>query len=439
MSEAEGGNHQSPAADGDNLQNVDEHVQSAQNEEAQEVEYSSQRMEEIFKRWYSVDFNFRMKFPDGYDVVPPRHSAERIWLRPMDYEEVSNRLLGLKANEGQDQLTPAIIRYFEEIVQFASQKFADVQQQLTENEHHLEILKRAQDDGKTPHFLQMKTVEVRFFPDDEKAILQQEYRKLLDDTAERMLECTLKMRHSLRAKLCRQAEILMREVEEDAVLKWMEAQGTHDGVWNRWDHIFRVTAEVNVGDPPQLTRKGIPLSATIFRIAMMKCRSKVSTILEARRQKRAEEGTARKKEEQARRATLAQVSALPRQETQQRIEQRFEDMLKPVLADIRSLKEQIQINGVASAAADAGGATKQSAENLRITTSEILPSESQAGKKKWKKRRKNIKEGEPGEPVLVRSVAVLHRDDRPKRTDCSGGRSSARWHKKRKAPEKDQH
>ena len=171
----------------------------------------------------------------------------------------------------------------------------------------------------------------------------------------------------------------------------------------------------------------------------MKCRSKVSTILEARRQKRAEEGTARKKEEQARRATLAQVSALPRQETQQRIEQRFEDMLKPVLADIRSLKEQIQINGVASAAADAGGATKQSAENLRITTSEILPSESQAGKKKWKKRRKNIKEGEPGEPVLVRSVAVLQRDDRPKRTDCSGGRSSARWHKKRKAPEKDQH
>ena len=439
MSEAEGGIHQSPNADGENLQNDDEHVQSAQSEEAPEVEYSSQRMEDIFIRWYSVDVNFRLKFPDGYDQVPPRHLAERIWLRPMDYEEVSDRLLGLKANEGQDQLTPAIIRYFEDIVRFASQKFADVQQQLTENERHLEILKRAQDDGKTPHFLQMKTVEVKFFPDDEKALLQQEYRKLLDDTASRMLECTLKVRHSLRTKLCRQAEVMIGEVEEDAVTKWMEAQGAHDGVWNRWDHIFRVTEEVLEGAPPRLIRKGIPLSATIFRIAMMKCRSNVSTLLEASRQKKAEEGAARKKEAQARRAVLAQVSALPRQETQQRIEQRFEDMLKPVLADIRSIKERIQINEDAPAAADTGGARKQSAENLRITTSEILPSESQTGKKKKKKRRKDTEEGESVEPIPVRSVAVLHRDDRPKRTDCSGGRGGARWNRKRRATAKDQH
>ena len=78
---------------------------------------------------------------------------------------------------------------------------------------------------------------------------------------------------------------------------------------------------------------------------------------------------------------MAQISALPRQETQQRIEQRFEDMLKPVLTDIRSIKERIQINVDAPAAVDTGGATKQSAKNLRITTSEIPPSESQTEKK----------------------------------------------------------
>jgi hypothetical protein len=437
MSEAEV--DESSNADDVNLQNDDEHVQSAQSEEAIEIEYNSQRMEEIFKRWYSIDFNFRMKFPDGYSIVPPRHLAERVWLRPMDYEEVSNRLLGLKANEGQDQLAPAIIKYFEEIVQFASQRFADVQLQLTQNEHHLETLKRAQNDGKIPHFLQMKTVEVRFFPEDEKTLLQQEYRKILDDTANRMHESTLKMRYSLGAKLCRKAEVLMGEVHEEAVTKWMEAQGTQDGVWNRWDHIFRVTAEIKEGDPPQLVRRGIPLSATIFRIAMMKCRSNVSTLLEASRLKKAEEEAARRKEEQARRAALAQVSALPRQETQQRIERRFEDMLKPVLADIRSIKEQIQINGNAPAAAGTGGATKQSAMNLRITTNAILPSEPQTGKKRWKKRRKITEEGEPAEFIPVRSVAVVHDDDHPKRTGCSGGSGSARSHRKRRAAEKDQH
>ena len=60
-----------------------------------------------------------------------------------------------------------------------------------------------------------------------------------------MLKCTLSERHLLRAKLCRDAEKLLEDVEKDATTKWMEAQGE---AWNGWDHLYRVTAEVQQGE-----------------------------------------------------------------------------------------------------------------------------------------------------------------------------------------------
>ena len=47
-----------------------------------------------------------------------------------------------------------------------------------------------------------------------------------------MLECTLKERHLLRAKLCREAEQLIEDVEKEAMTKWMEPKETNgtDGI-----------------------------------------------------------------------------------------------------------------------------------------------------------------------------------------------------------------
>ena len=89
----------------------------------------------------------------------------------------------------------------------------------------------------------MKTPEVRlfFFQDESAKALQQSFRKILDGAAREMLECTLKERHLLRAKLCREAEQLIEDVEKEAMTKWMEAQGDE---WNGWDHLYPVTAEV---------------------------------------------------------------------------------------------------------------------------------------------------------------------------------------------------
>ncbi len=39
---------------------------------------------------------------------------------------------------------------------------------------------------------------------------------------------------------------------------------------------------------------------------------------------------------------MAQASALPRQEAEKSIERRFEDLVKPIVAELGSIKEQLQ-------------------------------------------------------------------------------------------------
>ena len=55
--------------------------------------------------------------------------------------------------------------------------------------------------------------------------LQQSFRKILDRAAQEMLECTLKEMHLLQAKLCHEAEQLIKDVLKEALRNGMEGQG----------------------------------------------------------------------------------------------------------------------------------------------------------------------------------------------------------------------
>ena len=60
----------------------------------------------------------------------------------------------------------------------------------------------------------MKTPDVRLFPDESAKALQQSFRNILDGApgaAREMSEYTLKERHLLPAKPCREAEQLIEE------------------------------------------------------------------------------------------------------------------------------------------------------------------------------------------------------------------------------------
>ena len=327
----------------------------------------------------------------------------------MDYEEVARRLLRDTDNDGPNVLPAEIIRYYSEIVELASEQFAALQKQVDDNEHHINVLERAVENGKTPNFLTLNAPKVRFLPDESAESLRQNYRKILDEAALAMLKCTLSERHLLRAKLCREAEKLLEDVEREATTKWMEAQ--EEG-WNGWDHLYRVTAEFQHGD--DLLRVLVPISSVTFRIAMKQCRFKVSTLMETKRLEKAEETKRQRKEQKLRKAALAQVSALPRPEAEKSIERRIVDMMQPLVAEIGSIKKQLQQNpprtdrvdqrisksrkdvewGNRSAprAADTGGAAAKSANKSRSETNqdtsdvEQKASEAQTGKKKRRRR-----------------------------------------------------
>jgi hypothetical protein len=108
---------------------------------------------DVLKKWYSQDIQFTFKFPENFMEVPATSANERIWLKSMEYEQVSRRLLEIEENTGQDQVPPPIIQYYKDIVDFASNKFAELQQQLITNEYHLNVLTKARDEGKLPAFL----------------------------------------------------------------------------------------------------------------------------------------------------------------------------------------------------------------------------------------------------------------------------------------------
>jgi hypothetical protein len=62
---------------------------------------------------------------------------------PLDCEEVARLLLGETDNDGPSVLPAEIILDYSEIVEFSSEKFADLQKQVDDdNEHHIKVLDR---------------------------------------------------------------------------------------------------------------------------------------------------------------------------------------------------------------------------------------------------------------------------------------------------------
>ena len=87
--------------------------------------------------------------------------------------------------------------------------------------------------------------------------------------------------------------------------------------------------------------------------------------METKRLERTQEAAKRKKEQRQRKQALNEASALPRQEAEKSMQRRVQDMMQPLIADVREIKEQLQGNRSAPVAADAGGASTKSAKKSR--------------------------------------------------------------------------
>lgn len=324
----------------------------------------SAQLEDIFHNWYNVDIKFEFDFPEDFQKVPAEFSSFKLWRQPMNSKEVIDRLLGNKTNEAEgDHLIQPIMVYFKEVIHSASKLFAEHQKGYSRNKHHLEVLLRAKDSKRLPQFLKLETPDINsaIFPQEEIASLRTEFRNALDKTSEELLALTIKARENIDADLRRKAAKLMEDVRESAKQKWIEAQTSDECTFNRWDNIFPVMFY----DGATQQKFPVPLSAVIFRTAMKECRSKVCLELENELQRKTEAHALRRQEMDARRQAQSKASSLPPQEAEKSLEKRMKEMIAPFIAEVRTLKADLQKNEGALKRADPLRAHDRSAQESR--------------------------------------------------------------------------
>jgi hypothetical protein len=295
-------------------------------------------MEHIIHKWYYVKEDFEHDFPDQFRVVPAADASDRLWREGMDVKDVVGRLLEKIENTSHDNLIQPIMVYFNDVVETATKKFADLRRRLQLNKHHLEVLRKMKSNGKIPRYLKLETprIKAELFSDEVTAELTTKYQTTLKQASEDLLDLTIEARLNSDAKLRQEADQILEDVRTYAMQKWMEAQhvGALEANYNRWDHVFPVYA---VRDD---TKISVPLSAVIFRTAMKECQAKVSRVLEQDLQERTGRAQARRRENEKRKEVLRTASSIPHQEATSSLVKQMEKLIAPLKEEIRQLKEQ---------------------------------------------------------------------------------------------------
>ena len=202
----------------------------------------------------------------------------------MAYIVLGKMLRQERVDEESKVFPEEIFRYFSDIVEFASKKFADMQARLNFNEHHISVLERAKESDKIPNFLKQNIPSIKYFPEESSMSLKRSFEEMQCEMAKLMLDRTLQERYILRLKLYKEAEALSDVVELEARTKWIDAQGD---LWNTWDHVYPV--QLMGRQDGRIEHVAIPLSASIYQIAMKKCNLEVTAIMQAQRRNNAED------------------------------------------------------------------------------------------------------------------------------------------------------
>ena len=312
---------------------------------------SSAQMESIFHRWYYVDADFEHNFPEHFRAVPTANASDRLWRTGMNVKDVINRLLGKVDNDSHDNLIQPIMVYYNDVMEMATNMYADLRRRFQLNKHHLEVLRKMKSNGKIPRYLILETPKIRsdLFSVEVAEELRTTYHATLKQASEVLLELTIEARVNTDAKLRQEADKIIEDVRHSAMQKWMEAQhvGALEANYNRWDHVFSVYA-VHDG-----TKTPVPLSAVIFRTAMKECQAKVSRLLEHDMQEKTEQIQARRRENEKRKEVLRSASSLPHREAEISLVKQMEKLIAPIAEDVRKLKEQGNMHAL-----DATGPTR---------------------------------------------------------------------------------
>ena len=269
----------------------------------------------------------------------------------MNVKDVVGRLLGKIENTSHDNLIQPIMVYFNDVVETATNKYADLRRRLQLNKHHLEVLRKMKSNGKMPRYLKLETPRIKadLFSEEVAAELMTNFQVTLKQASEALLDLTIEARLNSDAKLRQEADKMIEDVRSYAMQKWMDVQhvGALEANYNRWDHVFPVYAVRDGTNVP------VPLSAVIFRTAMKECQAKVSRVLEQDLQERTEKAQARRRDNEKRKDILRTASSIPHQEATNSLVRQVEKLIAPLKEDIRQLKEQGNTHAL-----DAAGPTR---------------------------------------------------------------------------------
>ena len=258
---------------------------------------------------------------------------------------------------GPDLLPEDVFEYFSVLTNYATAKYENLLQQFEDNEHHIETLAKFKSNNNIPPFLSLQAPKIRFFPEAETKELEFSLQKRKETFGREMLQELLDKRLQMRNNLARSVEPLKDELQKFAVEKWLEAQAND---WNAWDRLYPSFGLVKQKDKRYKFK--IPISTVIFRTALTKCKSDVSNRFEQRRKVKAEKARKRIHEQKLRKEIMETTNALPLEVAEKSIEQRVQDIVQPLVTDIKFMKEQLLGNQNAPMMKGTLGATNMPAQ-----------------------------------------------------------------------------
>ena len=119
--------------------------------------------QEAVDGWFRLSENFIFNFGET--------SSSRIlvepWDTPVSAEEAAERLRDPKSYRNSHHAIPeAMATAFKTAVEKGTTIFSEVMVANIENDHHLEILRKAKEQGEIPPFLAVRLIKMKLLPED---------------------------------------------------------------------------------------------------------------------------------------------------------------------------------------------------------------------------------------------------------------------------------
>ena len=324
--------------------------------------YRSQEMKSALEGLFEADTGFRFNFPDSFMTVPTLLQAEMVWLVPITRHDLVNMLshypLQTETQMERWILPGPVVTYFNDFVKWGSSEISKFLQDAGHNERHIRALERCLAAKTCPSWTKLQMPKIQYMGEDSvaKRNIEAKLHAKSEEWSRTIVEIVLNERQAIRDSLPQRTVLLRAKLHEEAMTRWMDAQGFDIDRCNTWDHNYQVIESVNDRTP-------VLFSSIVFEMMLFAIKSEVSKQQERNRQCCVEEQRKQRQEQDKRRSAQTAASLLPRQEAETTLERTVAAQIAPLAEIVARLEAKIDSkkNAAPRMTADASEAKGQSA------------------------------------------------------------------------------